>query len=210
MAHKAVVWQVKADISGIIERKGLDYPNEDPRVTLRLSESDLLTGEDSYFPTAFHELADSLTPPFYGLAYLPFIQGEDCLPTDRFTPLFNLRALDVLRENAPPCFTEYPVFVLDVPLGLMLPSAKDYLTDPRVQVAADGFALIKAHHSLDSTNARATKTDQRVILESDHEIPALFQSGDVFYFHDDLKEHFAEAGISGLEFEAALGLSAFI
>lgn len=210
MEHEAIVWQTQADIGGIIKRKGLNYPDEDPQVILRLSEHDLITGKDSFFPTAFSELADSLTPPFYGLVEMAFIHGEDCLPTNLQTPLFNLKALDVLRAGAPDSFSEYPVFILEVPLGLKLTSAKDFLTDSRVKVAPDGFSLLKAHHVLDSTTARATKTDQVVTLESEHEIPAFFQSGEVFYCRNDLRESFERAGISGLAFEAKLGLSAFL
>lgn len=209
MKHESLIWQVDDDGAGIIKRKGLNYPDEDPRVILRLSEHDLLTGQDSYFPTSFFNLADGLTPPLYGITELAYIQGEDCLPTTLQTPLFNLKALEVLESAAPNTFTTYPVLVLQYRTGTPYDTVRAFLADSEVRLAADGYALIKPTQMLDNTSAQVSRTDQGILLESEQEIPLLFQSGDSLYFCDRLKRAVEEAGIRGLKFNASLSFSDF-
>ncbi|PTA66417.1 hypothetical protein [Deinococcus arcticus] len=207
MKHSAVIWQTRADITGIIQRKGLNYPDESPEVQIYLCEHDLVEDQDSYFPADFYALAQTLTPPFYGVTYLQNIWGEDCLPASLLVPLFNLKSLEVLRQQAPGMFHEYPVFVMELPMGFRLPSARAMMAHPDVKVAADGYAVINPAQHLHRTVARARLTEDVITLESEQAIPPLFRSGDALYVRDDVKRACEAAGLSGLEFNAALGLS---
>ncbi|MDP9765485.1 hypothetical protein [Deinococcus enclensis] len=208
MKHSAVIWQTSSDITNILQRKGLGYPDESPEVQMYLTQSDLVHDEDSYFPADFYTLAETLTPPFYGLAYLERIRDEDCLPTSLLVPLFNLRALEVLRQQASGTFAEYPVFVMQpAASGIRLASVRAMMADPEVKVAADGYALIKPLIHLDRTTSQASLRKDMIMLESEHEIPFLFRSGDALYVRDEVRRACEAAGLQGIEFKAALGLS---
>lgn len=207
MKHSAIIWKTDADITEILRRKRLNYPDESPEVQIYLCEHDLVKDQDSYFPADFYALAEILTPPFYGKVYLQTIWGEDCLPTSLLVPLFNLKTLEVLRQQAPGLFHEYPVFVMELPIGFRLPSARAMMTHPDVRVAPDGYALIYPLQHLDRTQAHASLTGDVITLESEQEIPVLFRSGNALYVRDEVKRACEGAGLSGLEFTAALGRS---
>ncbi|MCD0162492.1 hypothetical protein IHN63_14440 [Deinococcus sp. 6YEL10] len=209
MKHSAIIWKTDADITEILRRKRLNYPDESPEVQIYLCEHDLVKDQDSYFPADFYALAEILTPPFYGEVYLQTIWGEDCLPTSLLVPLFNLKALEVLRQQAPGLFHEYPVFVMELPMGFRLPSARAMMTHPDVRVAPDGYALIYPLQHLDRTQAYASLTGNVITLESEQEIPALFRSGSNLYVRDEVKRACEEAGLFGLEFTTELSFSEF-
>ncbi|GGR71939.1 hypothetical protein GCM10008959_36910 [Deinococcus seoulensis] len=209
MKHSAIIWKTDSDITEIIQRKGLNYPDESPEIEIRLSERDFVMNGDSYHPADFHLLAETLSPPFYGEVELETIWGEDCLPTSLLLPLFNLKALEVLRQQAPGLFHEYPVFVMELPIGFRLPSARAMMAHPDVRVAPDGYALIYPLQHLDRTQAHARLTGDVITVESEQEIPAVFRSGSNLYVRDEVKRACEEAGLSGFEFTTELSFSEF-